>query len=106
MTNEIQILNQIGTSAAQIAISEYSRWIMASSIIWMIFGIIMLVVGIKIFFHKFEDDDNKFYARIWVSIIIIIALIIISCQVSDICAPKGAAIHMLIKDVMQRDGNR
>lgn len=96
----MKLLTDLGTEGVQRTIEGYTRWYLVSAICWFVAGILVIITGWKIqkpLQKHFED--NQWIKYIISGVIIAIGYLLISYNLSTICAPEAYAIYNLINDV-------
>lgn len=99
--NEIEMFNKIievVTQTGGSAIQAYTEWHLASAIICVFCGAIMIAVSLCIS-TAVEDLERRLVLEIVKVLLIVLGSLFILANAADIFAPKAAAIHQLIKDV-------
>lgn len=100
MTNELQILTNLGTQAAQVAIEAYTGYFIWSSIVWIIFGILIAIAGFVLYKPDFVFEEDDLGPRAGCLLVcLLIGVVIIFSNLGDLVSPKAMAIHQLIMDV-------
>jgi hypothetical protein len=84
------------TGKGSIVLESYITWFITSSIIWIFFGILLIVLT-KLALTKINIEplikDMIFY------IVILIGLLFILTNAIDLISPTGIATHQLLKDL-------
>jgi len=101
---EITLIKDLASAVgknSEFVISQYSSWVVTSSIGWVVFGVFALWATTKIKFD--QDSDVAIWAQ-WLikSIVVLISATFILSSLPDVVNPKAAAIHQLIKDVSSK----
>ena len=104
-TEEIQLLTQLSSEAAQAAIAEYTRYYIVSSIWWAFFctaGIAASAWLWKLSTKALEDERDDtvlFGARACIVLVIAAFALAFADNVSDLISPRAMAIHQLLRDI-------
>jgi hypothetical protein len=94
-TEAIETLAKILGESGTTIVGEYAWWFIWSSLSFIGLGAAILVVAIK--WKQPDDwDFNPILLQLFVGFI---GLLFIACNVGDLLAPNGIAIHQLIQDV-------
>ena len=98
---KIQTLTELGSSAIQATIKEYSNWYFISSIVWIGFGIVLAVVAILLWKNrnKLTDRDLAPVAYIGSPVLLFCALLTLPVNVPTLLNPTAYATHQLIEDI-------
>lgn len=99
MTNEIQLISEIGSSAVQTMIEEYSRWYFVQSVFTTVTASIALIVSILIFCSKLMkelDEAERFFAG---GILLITSLLFLGYDIPTVFYPDAYAIHRVVTDL-------
>jgi hypothetical protein len=100
---ELALIEKFGAALSEngkFVVDAYTRWSLAASICWVIFGILLVAFP---FIQKI-DIPNKEDGK-WVNPIIKYAIIFFGClfifaNIPDIFSPEGYALHKLITDLV------
>ena len=103
-----ELSGAIGVASSEI-IPHYARWCVFASIGYMMFGLCLCagsILGFRVMARyvksNVEDYDQQGW-RVWAGIILTAGLfiggLIFFCQIGDLFAPQGMAIHRLIQDI-------
>lgn len=101
-TANIEIVNKLAdvlSGSASNAIAAYTHHFIYASLVWIVFGLIVVIAGASKLINRVIDDDEKSSRGVAKAIIVFIGLLIIACNVSDLISPEAMAIHQLIKDI-------
>lgn len=89
----IEVLTQLGSSAVQSAISEYTHYFIWASVVWCAASAILMAVIIYLW-NRLDDDGPRFIALLALAIL----AFIFTYNLADLVSPRAIAIHQLIRD--------
>ena len=95
MEKQIEKLTDLGTSAVQNAIAEYTQWLIVSSLCWLGFGLLCLVAAMTIWKYREGLEESS---RVGAVILTAIAIIIVPLWLPTLISPRAYAIHQLVED--------
>ena len=96
-----KLATAVGQSGNEI-IGYYAKWYTFAGIGWVVFGCLLMFLGRKIkadhpFFEDFCSPDALAALIRWA--VIVLGLLFVFCNLADIFAPEGMAVHQIIKDL-------
>lgn len=84
---------------ADVVIDAYSAWSRVNAAGWFSFGVLLLLLSVKLPFKFTEGDDdlqiNKFIQ--WITFIS--GILIMICNFPHLVSPEGVAINRLLRDI-------
>ena len=95
---EKEIIEQLASifgESGNYVLSEYVKWFIASSIVWVLVGIILIYSSVKVNF----PEDWDVHPLVIKMVLFAVGILIIGCNFADIIAPQGIALHQLITDI-------
>ncbi len=99
MKNEtIDIINkleQVVGSSSEYVLSEYTHYFVVSSLVWLLFGLAMIVTIIK----TELPGHWEIHPLVVKGFIMFVGGLIVAANLSDLLSPNAAAIHQLLKDI-------
>lgn len=99
MTNELQILTNLGSNAVQSAITEYTHWHFVNALVWVLMGILLIFAAIKIYRSEFMPDDIKDNKYLICPLLLALGVLIVGLNINNLICPRAYSIHQLILDV-------
>jgi hypothetical protein len=100
------LIEKLGAVIAQsgtVMVEEYTRWTFVDGIAWSLFGLALIFAAVRlgVFVFGIEDMDpiGKGFLIAGCIFMAIIGGVATAGNMGDIFAPKGKAIHYLIKDI-------
>ena len=97
MENEISQIVQILGTATDATLTEYVKWMVTSSLVWISIGSLICLLGVFFLVAAFRWDDGEVVA-VFSIIALVIGLAMVGSNIADYFQPKAAAIHQLLKD--------
>lgn len=107
----VDLINKLAAvlgNSAQGIVDAYTWYFIATSIVWLIFGLVLLAVaiGFNKTMRKQENykDDTNLQMVAWVPALILgfVGLLVVFDNLADLSAPRAAAIHQLLKDISSK----
>jgi hypothetical protein len=95
MEQQIDKLTQLGTSAVQDAVVNYTHWFFTSATCWLLFGLLCLVGAWKAWK---ERDTFEEYSVLAAIILLIVGALTVPLNVPTLLNPRAYAIHQLVTD--------
>jgi heme/copper-type cytochrome/quinol oxidase subunit 2 len=87
----------VGQTAGQVA-EHYTTWFIISASIWICAGVVLLLVA-----WKLRADSLGEFHGVPIGLaklaLIGIGVLLVLCNLPDLLAPEGIALHQLIKDL-------
>jgi uncharacterized membrane protein len=101
-----KLISIVGSSADKV-LDAYTWSFVATSLVWLGFGLAVLLVALTIRWRTLkayaekDRDEGGFIVCAWILPIVLglFGSIFIAANLSDLVAPRAAAIHQLFKDV-------
>jgi len=87
------VINQVGEKGSYV-INAYTEWYFTNAVVWLFAGIVLFLFGILL--SKFVYDE---LIKGLVLAGIILSLLVIFFNITNIFAPEGYAIYRLINDI-------
>ena len=91
------VINQIGNNGSYI-ISQYANWYFVNAIVWLCFGLLMLALSLVV--YKMIEDT---FLKVCGGVFVVISIMIVISNITNIIAPESYAIHSLINDLKSKN---
>lgn len=99
------VLSVIG-GAGKETIVAYTKWSFVSSLSWFVFGVLMVIASVVIFFRfkpvDFLDKPDMLLRWMVISVVAFFGIVSIFTNLSGIVVPEAEAVFRLINQVMVR----
>mgnify|MGYP003646794482 CR=1 FL=1 len=93
----INALIELSKESSQVAIEAYSQWYLINAITWFSVGLIIVILS-KRTSRMFEDLDF-YYRELVRPIMIVLGILIMAMNVTNIFSSDAYAIHSLIRNI-------
>lgn len=97
----IEKIQGMASESATLAIEQYSIWYFTNAMVWLFLGVTIIISSVPLMKKslKFWEEDCDGLPAVAVGLMIVIGVVLIAANITNLINPEGYAIHQLLKDL-------